>query len=798
MGILLGLLASCGVLVLLADAVKRGRAVRAAFPQVEGEVRVEDLHDPARILRDARGVAHVRAGSERDAYLALGLVHAQDRLGQMVWLRRSAQGRLAEVLGPEALAADREARLLGIARHAERALQELPKRSRGLLEAYAQGVNSWLGRIDAGDAAPPVDLARGHVPIEAWRPEDSLALVKLYSWSLGRTLDTAVVLQDLIQQLGGFGAQPFFPPGVGPETLPDLGRSARARESPARLSPPPLGRPVGLTEFAGLVGRSLGSAAFVVAGHETKNGLPLLVADAHLPTQAPALLYQAHLRWRDGQVAGAGIPGVPVFWTGHNGRVAWAGVNAGAVVADFFVETLHPSSERYHDGRGWREFSERSESIEVRGDEVQELRVRETRHGPLVNEVLAGEREPLSLAWSGARAGDSVSAFLAVARAGDADALRRALASHHEPVLSVAYADRAGAAGIQLAGWLPSRSLPTGLVPVPGRNRWYAWREGVDYDAMPHTELSAGSPFAVAADEQQTVRAGAGVVEWLWRTGTRQSRLRQLLEAAVAQGPLDLRSAVAFSRDVESPRQRAVLREALELVGPLAELGTEERWVAKRLRDWDGRSAPESVGATLYHVFLKHLLDALLEASLGEDMARRYLSLQHVDSVFLAERLLRPSSELAGLRPGGSTVKRSLRDTWIWLSVELGPNHDRWHWGRLHRLSFRPLWRRGPWARDLLGPFATGGDGSTVFTAEFDPSRGFEVRLASLFRFGLDLAHPGEALTTLAPGQSGHPGHPHSTDGVADWRSGRPRLLATSPILVDEMAVAELRLEPGS
>ena len=802
-GALVGGAALFATAALLVNALNRGRAVRDAFPTVEGAIAVAGLGAPVKILRDPRGVPHVTAVSERDAYAALGFAHAQDRLAQMVWLRASAQGRLAEVLGAEALPADREARLLDLQRHARSAAAELPPRSLDLLRAYAEGVNGWIQRIRSGAEAPPVPLAGLGVPLEPWSEVDSVALVKLHAWALAGTIATPVLLQDLIERLGGFGARAFFPPGVGLETLPGPARAPLSAERLERTAPRERFAwfEGALRTTSGLAGRSFGSSAVVVSGSHTRSGLPILAADSHLPARAPALLYQAHLDWRGGKVAGATIPGTPLFWTGHNGQVAWGSVHAGAVVVDLFVETLHATQPRYHDGRKWRDLVERREKIAVRGRPDEELVVRETANGPLVNELLGDGREPLALAWSGARRGDPISAFLRLPRAANALELRQALESHHEPVLAVAYADREGAAGIQLAGWIPQRSLPTGLVPVPGRNRWYAWKAGIPADLLPN---AGADPFAVAADAPLTSPADPVVIEWLWRTGTRERRMREILREELARGPLDLRDAALVHQDVESPGHRSLVEAALGLAAPVAKLGREERWVANALLAWDGESAPESVGATVYHVFLQRLLDSLLEARIGKEMAERYLALPHVDPVFLLERLLRAEAEAeasdadpATPGPAAAWVERSLRDTWLWLTVELGPNQDRWGWGRVHQLTFRPLWNEAGWERSGLGPFPAPGDGSTVSVAEYDPSQPFDVRLASTFRFALDLASPQEALTSLAPGQSGHPGHPQSVDGVGRWREGRPRLLATSPLLVEEMAVSSLVLEPA-
>jgi penicillin amidase len=201
-----------GVVLLLVQ--RRGedeRRQRAAFPRVSGTIRIADLAAPVEILRDARGIPHVVAGADRGGFFGLGFAHAQDRLGQMLWLRRRAAGRTAEVVGGEGLGADRLARLLSIERASRAAVEELPQATRALLEAYAAGVNARLARLQRGVAAAPRTLREPLDEIEPWRPADSLAVVKLLSWCMGGTLETTLVLDELIQRLDSVPARPFFP-----------------------------------------------------------------------------------------------------------------------------------------------------------------------------------------------------------------------------------------------------------------------------------------------------------------------------------------------------------------------------------------------------------------------------------------------------------------------------------------------------------------------------------------------------------------------------------------------------------
>src|SRR5262249_37965578 len=65
------------------------------------------LQDPVIIRWNDSQVPWISAQSDRDCAVALGLVHAHLRIGQMEMLRRIAQGRTSEMFGPAAISADR-------------------------------------------------------------------------------------------------------------------------------------------------------------------------------------------------------------------------------------------------------------------------------------------------------------------------------------------------------------------------------------------------------------------------------------------------------------------------------------------------------------------------------------------------------------------------------------------------------------------------------------------------------------------------------------------------------------------
>jgi len=785
-----------GLAALLVAGLVRGRArnaERAAFPQVEGLLRVPGLEAPVEILRDARGVPHVEAQNGLDAFFGLGFAHAQDRLGQMEWLVRLARGRSAAVEGAAGLPADRLARVLDLGGIADREFARLDRPSRRVLEAYARGVNARIARIRAGAVAPPLRMGRAGMPVEDWRPGDSLAVLKLYAWSLSESIEVTLVLEELQVRLGGIESGRFFP-GRGPEQgLPVPGSlpvAARRWRDPLRRA-------------AGLEGCCAGSSAWVLGGAQTASGGPLLVADSHLEPTAPPLLYAAHLRGGGLDVAGATLPGVPGFWTGHNRQVAWASTHARAAVIDLYTEKLNPKGEPlYYDGSGWRALDERVETIEVRDGEDEVLTVRSTTRGPLLDGLLGGSHEPLALAWVGLRGegGGTLAALLGMARAQDARELLDALARVSEPALAVVYADVQGAAGMQVAGWIPQRPPGTGFGPVDGRARWYHWGDPVPFESLPRRRLRSGGGWAIAADNDFARPGDHERGQWLWRSGVRAQQIEARLRAAVAEGPVELDDLARVQNDVREPRGQALLKAALQLVDTGNALGREAAEIAQLLRDWNGEATPGSVGAAAYHVFLVLVTDELLAERLGRELLQRYLGLAQADPGQVVYGIV---SEAAEGGPDGwlpaervaEAVRASLREAWFRLASQLGPKRSKWRWGRLHQLVFRPF---GPVSRAGagLGPFQAGGSASTVNTADYAPDAPFDVRLASTYRFAVDAASLDGSLSVLAPGQSEHPGHPHSTDALRPWLEGRSQLLTTERSLLEKEESARLVLEP--
>ncbi len=73
-----------------------------SIPDYDATIEVAGISAPVEIVRDNANVPHIFGATDPDVYFALGFAHAQDRLWQMMTLRRTAQGRLSELFGVRA------------------------------------------------------------------------------------------------------------------------------------------------------------------------------------------------------------------------------------------------------------------------------------------------------------------------------------------------------------------------------------------------------------------------------------------------------------------------------------------------------------------------------------------------------------------------------------------------------------------------------------------------------------------------------------------------------------------------
>jgi penicillin amidase len=761
--------------------------LRQSLPQEEGEIRAQGLRESIEVLRDAYGVPHIRAKSLEDAVFALGFVHAQDRLWQLEVNRRTAAGRLAEVFGPSALEADRFLRTLGVRRAAEANLGKLNAETRALLEAYAAGVNAFLER----DPVLPVEFTLTGARPEPWTPVDSLGWIKMMAWDLGGNWRTELLRLRLAKTLPTARIQELLPPYPGerhPE-LPDLGALYGGMEREgvrlAVTGTDPVTGSVPVTE-------GLGSNNWVVSGAKSATGKPLLANDPHLGLTAPAVWCFAHLKSPGFDAIGATLPGIPAIVLGRNAHFAWGFTNTGPDVQDLYIERLDGAGD-YLTPDGPQPFRLRDEVIKVKGADDVRLQVRETRHGPVISDVLRTAQDALprghvlALQWTALRDDDlTMQSAVKLARAQDWPGFLGALRDFHAPQQNVVYADTEGNIGFVAAGRVPVRKPANelkGMAPAPGWLSKYDWAGFIPYSDLPHSYNPAAGQV-VTANHRITPPGYPHFISSDWQPPYRANRIAELLRA------LPSHSVGSFAR-IQGDVTSLAVRELLPRLLATKPASEEAQRALQLLAGWDGVMSAERAEPLIVSAWWREFSRAIYADELGDAFRGNWLTRAQFLGAVLHDRDgqgrwcddVRTSQVESCDAILSVTLDTALAD----LRKRFGSDMAMWRWGAAHvaRHEHRPFSRVGwlaPWF-DIVAP--TPGDAYTVNVGRNrleDEAHPFASVHAASLRAIYDLGDLDNSLYIHSGGQSGNILSPHYktfTDAwargdyipmVADWR----------------------------
>jgi penicillin amidase len=757
------------ILIVLASSVIGAALLRLhrPLPIVSGELAVGGLSAPVEILRDRYGIPHVRAQNRLDAIFGLGFVHAQDRLWQMEIQRRAATGRLAEVLGAQALSTDRFMRTVGFARAAREARSSLDAPTIEAIDAYVLGVNAFLAQTSGWRL--PVEFTLTGIQPELWTADDVVASMKLLAWAQGMNWREELLRLRVAAKLGTDRALELIPDQFdGTTVLPSaLPQSVGALKQITSMLDYLGG--LGANEIPDLSDGLIagGSNAWVLDGSRTASGRPILANDPHIPAQAPATWYLVHVTGGPLDVIGATFPGSCAVVVGHNRHVAWGMTNAMADAQDLFaVGYLEPTSST-------------EEIIRVKGGQEERLTVRSSANGPIISDLI-GERGVLALRWTGLDRQDAtISAFVALNLASNGTEVRAALARVHAPVLGAVYADASGEIGYAAAG----------AIPVRGSDG--VWTGHVLAD----TAASAVNPpsgFIVTANN--AIGGPAPPMSTSFDPPYRAERITALIESESA---LSIDDAARIQQDVVSAQPKALARLLFDMAEPT---DARSATALAMLKAWDGSMRAGSPEAVLYQRYYQEAARALVRDELGDVLWTEYAA----SAVSLARGMDRfakrgPGAwcddiELPGEQSCGAILGAALSHSLDALEREQGSNPGAWRWetANVVRFAHTPMdavaWLRPIFSRELR----RAGHGFTV-----DPSNRIrnQVLIAS-YRQVIDVGDWDNSRFIIPMGQSGHPISAHYDDLLTLWHAGRYAPMVFSEPAVRAAAWKSLTLRP--
>jgi penicillin G amidase len=721
--------------------------------QLDGDITVKGLRAPVHVTRDTWGVPHIAAASEEDLFLAQGYVAAQDRLWQMEMWRRTAEGRLAEILGPQAMARDRIARLLKYRGPMDdEELSSYHPNGRKLMTAFVAGVNAFItdhaGRL-------PVEFMLSGIKPDPW----TLETVTLRQVTFGDAT-SELQLARSVAQLGAAEANRRRNPDPWDDLkVPDgldvsaIGEEVIAATRTGDRPPPPailptyrsilpfalvtrLSRVAGAEERITPPAIEPGSNNWVVSGAMSATGKPVVANDPHRDVTLPSLRYIVHLKAPGWNAIGASEPPFLGVAIGHNDRIAWGLTIVGTDQHDVYVEEVNPANanEVRWNGR-WEPLRIVRETIAVKGAGSMPLELKFSRHGPIIYEDRARHR---AYALRSALLEPGAGAYLGALRLNQArDCLEflDAAMFWKSPSENLICGDVDGNISWQASALTPARMGSTGRLPVPGTGEyeWQGFRRDLPREYNPDRKFIATANHNIQPKEYSP--------PLMFKSAdTRFERITRLRQLLTPERKYSLEDHQRMQNDAFS------LRAASDLPlfkGWSASDPNVERARAM-LAAWDGVYRKESAEAALYETW--------------RTISRRN------DQAPPAEASAHPEETLR------TAIGR--------LSDSQGRNWAEWRWGRMHARAFPHPFVR---AYDLPPVERPGGAGTVAADG-------------ASYREILDVADWDRSIVTNVPGQSGQPGSPYYSNLLPLWAENRYFPLVFSDKAVKENAAHRLTL----
>ncbi|MGZ8178379.1 penicillin acylase family protein [Williamsia sp. SKLECPSW1] len=737
---------------------------------------------PARIVRDRWHIPHVVADSAAGALWGQGRACALDRAWQIEFLRLRAEGRTAEVFGAGSVGWDEFARRAGIDRAARRIHDRSSPRSRALLAAYTDGVNSALDEVRA------VEFTELRHRPRPWSPWTPIAVFITHNILFGRFL-TKLWRVHACSRLGHDALRLFdcegVDPGVDP-TVPPLPDPATIDAILAEFEgafaavdsgtdDPPRG-PTPITDA--VTGSGIGgSNAWGIAGSRTASGAAHIAGDPHRFLELPGIYVQCHLVSDEFDVVGfafAGVPGVPHF--AHTGDVAWGITNAMADVQDVYIERL---------SRGDRSVVAQSpdgdlvadswiEQIDVRDGGAVDCEVIVTGNGSV---IVGGPDDPIAVALRSPLLDDDSTTFDAVLDLLFAQSIpdvEQALRAWVEPVNRVVVGDTAGRVTHHLAGVLPERDTDNYWLPVPGWSAAHRWtgRRPTTLDGTPPADVA---DFSVISNQRTTDDSDLQPPATECVPPHRADRIATLLSWRTGLVPGD---SARIHRDHLLDDRETVLRMLSRVDG----LSASGHALVDRLLAWDRVMDADSADAYLYAEIRAHLVRGLARSPGLSPLARRHPFPAVFDPWFVALPRVAAATAAVVERIGARgtdvdvVLRQAVEDVATLVEhLDVVPT-----WGSVHVLA--PIH-----GFDLVGvtpehrelsrllrplPHPLGGDVETVSASASAVGLTHACSLGSAARYVWDLADRDASMWVVPLGASGDPRSPAFEDQAPLWARG--------------------------
>lgn len=743
-------------------------------PNYSGQLEIVGLKQPVEVFYDEYGVPHIYAQNENDAYLALGYVHAQDRLFQMEMIRRAASGRLSEVLGKDLLKVDKLFRTLGInvfaKAHAEKFLSTDTSGFQRAALAYQQGINEFI-RV----GKTPLEFSIMGIPKTKFEPQDIYLAVGFMSFGFAEGLRADPVLEKIRVELGE-----EYLKDLAVQTPPNAVRiknfdgEGKIKSSDSLISflnnaldkiPVPLWQ---------------GSNGWAVAGNRTVSGMPILSNDTHIGYSQPAVWYEAHLEYPGYRFYGHHIAGIPFGLLGQNHFAGWGLTMFENDDTDFFYEETNDNGQVKYKGE-WVDLQFRKEVIKVKDDVDYELILPVTPHGTMISSIIdfTEELKPASLWWLlNHETNYALQAAYQLNHSQNFNDVEKAASLFSSPGLNLMYADAHGNIAWWAVAKLPIR--PAHVISkffldgASGNDEYLGY---YNFSKNPHS-VNPPWGYVYSANNQPDTVDGV-LYPGYYYPRSRAGRIEELIQPDKKWTMDDMKTTIL---DVTSHMHADIANQLAVILKGINK--PEYNELVTQLENWKGVHEGELTAPSIYY----NLLSQTMRLAMADEISQEAFESLAATSVlknsyehFIANEKSPwwdiKSTEAKETR--AQIVDQAAAKTIELLTAICGKNPADWQWQKIHTLTHKHALDAVKPLRSFfnVGPFEVPGGSEVINNLHFglDTTGYYPVDGGPALRKITDFANLENGETVSPSGQSGNVMSKHYSDQAEMFATGKFR-----------------------
>ncbi|MCH3885884.1 penicillin acylase family protein [Tenacibaculum aquimarinum] len=743
---------------------------RTLHPTYNGELELMNISDKVTVYYDEVGVPHINAENQQDAYVALGYVHAQDRLWQMELIRRISAGRLAELFGKDLVRTDKFFSGLGIEEAAEKTIENLDKKSNAykLTEAYLNGINQFIR-----EGTTPLEFHLIGLEKEEYTVKDIYNVFGYMAFSFAVAHKTDPMLTEVKEKLG----DAYFNELVGaefqnltlikneknPELKADFAASMNVLLEKLPISP------------------FIGSNSWVIGADKTKNGKVIFANDPHIGFSQPSVWYQNHIKTPDYEMYGFNLALTPFPLLGHNKNYAYGLTMFENDDVDFYYEKNNPNNSlEYKTPNGFQQYKLIDKLIKVKGEVDTTYQVKVSKHGPIMNGLIdfIDDERPIAMQWIYTKLNNQLlEVGYDISHAQNLSEFKVGASKLHAPGLNIMYGDSksniAWFASGKLYKYRDSLYTKTILDGASGKDEIV---EYLDFEENPQA-INPSLNYVYSANNQPDSIAGKLYPGYYLA----ENRARRIVDLLAPKNDWTKEEVATMLYDVVSPSAPDVIASFTNSLD-LENVSASERKAIDILKKWNGYYGKDEVAPVIYNRFVYEFQKNTFKDEMGKAYSQ-FVNTPFVEKVLPVQAAKENSvwwddvSTKDKIETKQEIISKSFTNTFKFLQNQLGENVEDWKWNRVASVEYEhAIGKAGGLLRSFfnVGPFKTNGGDQVINNQIFsiDSTGVYKITAGPSTRRVVDFSDVDNSLAILPTGQSGNVFSEHYKDQAQKYVDG--------------------------